>query len=60
LKWPNPEVDAIHPGLMKTLILPRKQNKTTSFYWAQVKSHNGSKLAAKEAVKAYNIPWFPA
>jgi propionyl-CoA carboxylase alpha chain len=37
-----------------------KQNKTTSFFGPKSKAiYKGNKLAAKEAVKAYNIPWFP-
>jgi hypothetical protein len=44
----------------KTLILLRKQNKTTSFHWACQKAiHIMGVLAAKEAVKAYNIPMVP-
>jgi propionyl-CoA carboxylase alpha chain len=43
---------------VKTLIL-RKQNKTTSFYWPKSKAiHIMGSVTAKEAVKAYNIPWF--
>jgi propionyl-CoA carboxylase alpha chain len=38
-----------------------KQKEITSFYRAQIEGYpyNGSKLAAKEAVKAYNIPMVP-
>jgi propionyl-CoA carboxylase alpha chain len=38
----------------------KSAKKTTLFYWSKVESKiMGSKLAAKDAVKQYNIPMVP-
>jgi acetyl/propionyl-CoA carboxylase alpha subunit len=45
---------------VKTLILPKAETKQHHFIGPKSKAiHIMGKLAAKEAVKAYNIPWFP-
>jgi acetyl/propionyl-CoA carboxylase alpha subunit len=55
-------VDAIHPGMgfeNADFAEKAEQNNIILLGLSQSHTHNGS-VTAKEAVKAYNIPWFPA
>jgi acetyl/propionyl-CoA carboxylase alpha subunit len=50
-----------YPGygfLSENADFAEKQNKII-FHWSKLSICYGDKLAAKEAVKKYNIPWFP-